>query len=109
MPAFINNPVPASVTSAHEIGAAIRRACIRRGWQMEPSGRGSGVATYHKGRLMAALNLSWTARDYSMSYRNSRGFGYQPKRNAIHPRFVHWFRRLRHTINKELQRTGARR
>ena len=109
MPSYYHQPAHAKNVAADDIGRTIARACARRGWQFQKNGRRQAVASYNKGRLMAAVDIAWTASEYTMTYSDSRGFRYNHVRNSIHPRFVHWFKRLRYTINVELQRlAGAR-
>ena len=109
MPSLINRPLVGGPRSPEQVGQTILRACQRRGWQLASTGPMSGIATYEKGRLMASLNVSWTDRDYNLTYRASKGFDFNPQRNAIHPRFAHWFRGLRRTIDRELRASGSRR
>ena len=108
MPSYAGEPVYSRDMGIRDVGNVIARACARRGWQFKKTGRGRGVATYTKGRLWAALDIQWTDSDYGMSYRDSRGFHYTRHRNSIHPRFVHWFKRLRYTIDVEMRRAGER-
>lgn len=107
MPSVINRPLLGGPRSPVQVGQTIQRACQRRGWQLVSTGPMSGIATYMKGRLMASLNVSWTDRDYNLTYRASQGFDYDAARNAIHPRFSHWFRGLRRTIDNEMRAGGS--
>ncbi len=106
MPSYVDVPLPTANTPLDQTGAAINRACQRRGWQVENVGPGSLVATFRKKHLMASLNITWTAGTYTILYRDSAGLGYEPARNAIHPRFVLWVRNLRRTIRNEFARVG---
>ena len=106
MPNYVDVPLPMAHMPLNQTGAAISRACRLRGWRVEATRRGSLVATYRKRHLMASVRIMWTPNSYTILYRDSVGFGYQPARNAIHPRFVLWVRNLRRTIGKELARVG---
>ena len=109
VPNYIKEPMPVRRVPYSVTRKAIERGALNRGWQLEKHGARHVVATYHKGRLMAALDIYSTPDTYTIRYRDSRGFHYNPQRGSIHSRFGIWVRNLRASIRSELDQLRPRR
>ena len=97
---------PPGVDATAYVHDAIVRAVNSRGWQVAQEAPGVVTATIRKDRFYAAVDIPFTATDYSIIYKDSGpDFRYDGQR--IHKHYNHWVDRLRASINAELLGPGA--
>lgn len=83
-----------------DVRKAITRAGLLTGWQMEPLGPGTLLATYVQPDYAASVTISYSRTSYSIRYRNSRNLDY--KAGRIHENYNVWVQSLDEAIRSEL-------
>jgi hypothetical protein len=96
---------PAGADPATSVREAIHRAILSRGWTVAGETPGVLTATIQKDGISATVDISYTATDYSIVYRDSTGLKYDG--NRIHKRYNHWVDRLQASITAELTKPST--
>lgn len=105
----VNNPVynvknaPIDISSKHsskDIKKAIQRAGIGLGWQMKAKKTGHIVGTLYIRQAIAIINIRYTAKKYSITYKSSTGLNYDG--TNIHKNYNGWIQRLNNRIQSQL-------
>ena len=84
-----------------EIGAAIKGACIYKGWEPEQISEGLIQAKITvRGRHTAIVDISYDISSYSITYKDSVGLDH--KENKIHRNYNKWIILLDEQIRARL-------
>lgn len=104
---ILNEPIPekldGSKHTVNEVRDAIARAARQRGWNVAP-GKGNELlaSILVRGRHYAEVSITYTAKDYSINYRDSRELKYNAAKNTIHRNYNKWVLNLSRTIKSHL-------
>ena len=94
---------PIQISSKHtskDIKKAITRAGIALGWQMKAKKRGHIVGTLYLRKFVAVVNINYTAKKYSITYKSSSGLQYDG--TNIHKNYNGWVQNLDRRIQAQL-------
>lgn len=83
-----------------DVGKAIVRAGGSLGWIMKIEKPGHIVGTLHLRTHMAQIDVNYTTKSYSITYRNSENLNYDG--TNIHSNYNGWIQRLNQNINVQL-------
>jgi hypothetical protein len=83
-----------------EIGKAIQRAGAQLGWQMKEMKPGYIVGTLNVRNQLAAVDVNYSTRSYSITYKDSAELQYDGK--AIHRNYNGWIQSLDKGIRAQL-------
>ena len=86
--------------SIDEVGKAILRAGATRGWQMKLMEPGYIVGTLNVRSHVAIVDVRYTTKNYSITYKNSTNLNYDG--TNIHSRYNSWISNLDHAIKAQL-------
>ena len=86
--------------SMDEVGKAILRAGATRGWQMKLMEPGYIVGTLNVRSHVAIVDVRYTTKNYSITYKNSTNLNYDG--TNIHSRYNSWISNLDHAIKAQL-------
>ncbi len=94
-------PVPASVGSAQQVAAAIKRAGYQLGWRINEvdKGRLEGVLELRSHRVV--VDIPYSATEYSILYRESLNMQFNKKENTIHNKYDSWILNLNKHIRAQ--------
>ncbi len=85
-----------------EVKKAILRAGTSLGWDMVPTAPGHITGTLHLRSHKAVVDILYSSKDYSITYKNSSNLRYDGTR--IHANYNGWIQRLDRAIRTELLR-----
>ena len=81
--------------SAEQIRSALVTAGAARGWQITPAGNGKALAVLDvRGKHRVSADISYSAGQYSIKYRDSSNMNFDAKDNTIHPKYNMWVQAL---------------
>jgi len=84
--------------------ASVKKAIIRageqQGWQMEEADPGQLIATRSADERMAKVDIHYSAKSYSITYRDSSGFDYAGSK--INEEYNNWVKRLEMAIKMQI-------
>ncbi|MBL4648009.1 MAG: hypothetical protein JKY13_03525 [Gammaproteobacteria bacterium] len=86
--------------SANQVKSAIIRAGQKLNWTMTNAKPGLIVATLNLRQHQAVVNITYTAKSYSILYKSSKNLDYDG--TTIHKNYNGWIENLNHGIQKEL-------
>ena len=97
-----NTPVAASKPnpSLDEVGKAIQRAGVQLGWQMKETKPGLMVGTLNLRKHVAVVDVNYSAKSYSITYKDSTELQYDGK--SIHQNYNGWVQNLDKGIRAQL-------
>ncbi len=95
-------PVAASKPnpSLDEVGKAIQRAGAQLGWQMKEMKPGYIVGTLNVRNQLAAVDVNYSTKSYSITYKDSAELQYDGK--GIHRNYKGWIQNLDKGIRAQL-------
>jgi hypothetical protein len=97
---------PPGADATAYVHEAIVRGVQSRGWVVAQDAPGVVVATIHKDKYFATVDIPYTAADYSIIHRESApDFKFDGQR--IHKHYNHWVDRLKASIDAALIGPGA--
>lgn len=105
----VGNPVlnienaPIQVSAKHnstDIKKAIMRAGAGLGWVIKEKSPGHLVGTIFLRKHTASVDIKYTGKAYSITYKNSENLNYDG--TNIHKNYNGWVRNLNHRIQSEL-------
>ncbi len=90
--------------SLEAIRSAIIRGGAHRGWNAQPAGEGALLLDIEVREHKATVEVSFTASEFSIRYKDSTKLGYEKKgsEELIHPNYNRWVDYLRKDIKSEL-------
>ncbi|SRR6266446_2788272 len=90
--------------SAEQVGKAINSALSARGWTAKAEGNRI-KATYSRGSHSATINVTYSAKSYSILYLDSSNLNYSKDKGAgtIHPTYNAWIKQLKTGIDTNLR------
>jgi len=83
-----------------EVGNAILRAGLKRGWAMYEETPGHIVATLDVRSHHVSVDIKYDQQNYSLNYNESRNMNHDGAN--IHPKYNEWISRLNRAIQAEL-------
>lgn len=83
-----------------DIKSAILRAGASLGWQMKESKPGQIVATLFLRKHMAQVDITYSTKSYSITYKNSSNLNYDGE--TIHSNYNGWVQNLQRQIDAQL-------
>jgi hypothetical protein len=92
-----NSDKPAS---ADDVKKAILRAGATLGWNMKVEKPGHVIGTLHLRSHMAQVDITYSTKSYSITYRNSENLNYDG--SNIHGNYNGWVQRLQQNIQSQL-------
>ena len=97
-----NTPVAASKPnpSLDEVGKAIQRAGVQLGWEMKEMKPGYIVGTLNIRKHLAVVDVNYSTRSYSITYKDSTELQYDGK--SIHQNYNGWVQNLDKGIRAQL-------
>jgi hypothetical protein len=95
-----NAPGTSKAVSMSDVEMAIRRAGQSLGWQIVPQGPGRAEGTLVLRDHRAVVNITYDAKNYSITYKDSANLQYDGK--TIHSNYNGWVQNLDKAISKEL-------
>ena len=103
---LLNVPVPAkldgSAYSVEEVQRAIIGGSQKRGWTARVESDGKIIARILvRSRHYAEVEITFDARSYSITYRDSRELEYDKEERDIHGNYNKWVRNLSNSIQQE--------
>jgi hypothetical protein len=103
---FLDLPVVAGSGSParDKVKGVILSACIGRGWVAREVSPGLISATLTARSHTAQIEIPYTATKFSIIYKNSVNFSYDPQKQTIHNRYNRWVNNLRQDIQAGLAR-----
>jgi len=104
-PIYNVNDAPVVTTTNHkltdaDVKKAILGAGISLGWQMRPVSQGHIIGTLFLRTHMAQVDINYTPKQYSITYKNSKNLKYDGKH--IHVNYNGWIHNLQKAINVRL-------
>lgn len=102
-PVFNITDAPIEIESKHsstDIKKAIIRAGAGLGWQMEAEKAGHIVGTLYLRTHVAIVDIKYTNKNYSITYKSSENLGYDGKN--IHKNYNSWVQNLNRSIQAQL-------
>ena len=95
-------PVAASKPnpSLDEVGKAIQRAGVQLGWEMKEMKPGYIVGTLNIRKHLAVVDVNYSTRSYSITYKDSTELQYDGK--SIHQNYNGWVQNLDKGIRAQL-------
>ena len=94
-------PVAAKM-SQQDVLKSIIRAGMSRGWEMKKINDGLAEATYARRNFTVTVSINYTATNYSISYKSSKGLKYNEEKKTIHKNYNSWINNLKNQINSEI-------
>lgn len=94
---------PIEITNKHtskDIQKAIIRAGTGLGWQMKAKKPGHIVGTLYIRQFIAVVDINYTAKSYSITYKSSSGLNYDG--TNIHKNYNGWVQNLDRRIQSQL-------
>ncbi|MDH5190251.1 MAG: hypothetical protein OEW89_03265 [Gammaproteobacteria bacterium] len=88
--------------SKDQVKRAIIKAGVHRGWKMREVKSGHIIATLDRSNYMAQIDIKYTEKKYSLTYKNSRGLNYDG--TNIHRNYNNWIIYLDRAIQVYLDR-----
>ena len=84
-----------------QVGPAIKRAALLSGWKVKTIKSGHMVATLNIKQHMAKVDIKYTEKDFSITFKDSAGL----ERNGelIHKKYNSWVKRLQRNISTQLK------
>jgi hypothetical protein len=96
-------PVTTTVTaSASEVEKAILSAATAIGWIPSAEGKNQIEAKLLVRKHELIINISYTAAQYTLTYKSSKNLDYNEAKQTIHSKYGQWVRNLDVRIQKEL-------
>lgn len=99
----INAPIVAPSEASPDMAkvrAAIIKAGVGLGWQMNPVESGHIVATLNIRSHQAVVDITYNTKDYDIEYKNSVNLKYNG--STIHSQYNNWVKNLDRAIQQEL-------
>lgn len=94
---------PIEISSKHtsnDIKKAIIRAGTGLGWQMKAKKKGHIVGTLYIRKFIAVVDINYTPKSYSITYKSSSGLQYDGE--SIHKNYNGWVQNLDRRIQSQL-------
>jgi hypothetical protein len=102
-----NRGVQATAGQTREdLQAAILRAGVSSKWGMKVISPGLIEAQLINREHQAVVDISFSATEYSIRYKDSRDLNYKPK-GTIHRNYNRWVARLSQLISREISRQAS--
>jgi hypothetical protein len=98
-------PVTATVSvtaTAPEVEKAILTAATALGWIPRAEGENQIEAKLLVRKHELIINISYTASQYTLTYKSSKNLDYNEAKQTIHSKYAQWVRNLDVRIQKEL-------
>ena len=92
--------------SMDEVRKEIIAAGVAAGWQMTASKPGEIVGTLNIRNHQAVVSIPYTAKSYSILYKDSRNLKYDEAAQTIHENYASWIQRLDGAIRTRLSAAG---
>ena len=92
--------------TAEEVRKEIVSAGVAAGWQMAASKPGEIVGTLNIRSHQAVVSIPYTAKHYSILYKDSTNLKYDEKAQTIHENYASWIQRLDGAIRTRLSAAG---
>ncbi|MDH5659381.1 MAG: hypothetical protein OEY65_00165 [Gammaproteobacteria bacterium] len=102
-PVYNVENAPIQISSNHsskDITKAIQRAGIALGWQMKAKKPGHIVGTLYLRTFVAVVDIRYTPKSYSITYKSSSGLNYDG--TNIHKNYNGWVQNLDRRIQGQL-------
>ena len=96
VPVAASKPNP----SLDEVGKAIQRAGVQLGWEMKEMKPGYIVGTLNIRKHLAVVDVNYSTRSYSITYKDSTELQYDGK--SIHQNYNGWVQNLDKGIRAQL-------
>jgi hypothetical protein len=96
MPVVANKPDP----TLDDVSKAIIRAGAALGWEMVPAKPGLIVGTLNIREHQAVVDVNYTPKTYSITYKNSNNLNYDGQ--SIHKNYNGWIQNLDRAIKAQL-------
>ncbi|WP_419770777.1 MAG: hypothetical protein ACNI3C_03050 [Candidatus Marinarcus sp.] len=88
--------------SDDKIFNAIKRAGYSKGWIVTKVKPGLAEAKITLREHFAVVDIAYTEKDFSITYKNSMNLKYDPTKGTIHQNYNGWVKNLETAINLEL-------
>ena len=92
--------------SVEEVRKEIVAAGVAAGWQMAVSKPGEIVGTLNIRSHQAVVSIPYTAKTYSILYKDSMNLKYDAEAQTIHENYASWIQRLDGAIRTRLAAAG---
>lgn len=96
-----NQTITEKVSSA-DVLKAIQRAGAGLGWIVKEVDGSNATAILNLRRHQAIVDIAYSAKDYSITYKSSQALKYDPAENTIHKNYNSWIRNLDNAIQMQL-------
>ena len=91
-----------SMPTVEMVKQAIINGCRKRGWSPTITGDNKITANiYVRSVHYAEIEISYSAKTYSITYKSSRGLDYDEKKRKIHRNYNKWVSMLSASIQRE--------
>jgi hypothetical protein len=97
MPAEVKNS-----TSDDQMYNAIKQAGISLGWIVKKMDEGHATAQLNLRSHMALVDIKYTQKEYSITYKNSMNLDYNKEKGTIHSNYNGWIQNLNQAIQVQL-------
>ena len=103
---LIDVPVPVRVDGTYasfdEVQRAIIKGCTAKGWTPTLDGEGQILASILvRSRHFAEVEIQFSDRSYSITYKSSRNLDYNEKNRKIHRNYNKWVANLSASIQRQ--------
>ena len=92
--------------SVDEVRKEIVAAGVAAGWQMVATKPGETVGTLNIRSHQAVVSIPYTAKNYSILYKDSKNLKYDEAAQTIHENYSGWIQRLDGAIRTRLAAAG---
>jgi hypothetical protein len=98
------NPVSGKEPALEDVTRAILTAATNSNpiWNMQVVKPGHIVATLHNRTHMAQVDINYTTKGYSITYKDSADLNYDAEKGTIHEGYNKWIQRLDSNIRVKL-------
>lgn len=96
-----NDPIEVNV-SQDKVYQAIKMAGNSKGWIITKVKPGLAMGKLNARKHEAVVEIPYTAKSFSINYKNSLNLNYNAETNQIHNNYNGWVQNLRNAINFQL-------
>ncbi len=93
--------------SLDQVTKAIVDAGAERKWSMGVAKPGLIVGTLNVRSHLAVVDIPYTTKSYSITYKNSSNLNYDPAKQTIHNQYAEWIKYLDNAIRARLSTIGC--